>query len=72
MPFHHHFRLILTDWRLTSSPKGVDSTNQRLCMADVVNACFQNYDNPQKMVNLYKSSIFVISETQFAIQTQVT
>ena len=47
--------------RLTSSPKGVDSTNQRQLMS--VYTMFI----PQKMLNLYKCSIFVIKETQFAI-----
>ena len=36
-------------------------------MCDVVHACWQR----QEMVNLHKCSIFVITETQFAIQTQV-
>ena len=37
-------------------------------MHDVVHACWQR----QEVLNLYKWSISVITETQFATQTQVT
>ena len=37
-------------------------------LCDIVHACYQR----QEMVNLYKCSISVITETQFAIQSQVT
>ncbi len=59
--------------RLTWSPKKVDSTNQKQLPAyarafrDVFHARLQW----QGMVNLYKRSIFVITQTQFATQTQV-
>ena len=56
------------------SPKNVDSANQKQLPAyarafrDVFHARLQW----QGMVNLYKHSIFVITQTQFATQTQVT
>ena len=55
------------------SPKNADSTNQRQLPAsarakrDVFDARLQW----QGMVNLYKRSIFVITQTQFSNQTQV-
>ncbi len=55
-------------------PKECDSTNQKPLPAyacafrDVFHARLQW----QVMVNLYKRSIFVITQTQFATQIQVT
>ena len=51
-----------------------DSTNQELLPAvarahcDVFQACLPM----QRIVKFYKGSIFVIAETQFAIQSQIT
>ncbi len=60
--------------RLTWSPKNANSTNQKQLPAyarakhDVFYARLQW----EGMVNLHKRSIFVIMQTQFATQTQVT
>ena len=60
--------------RLTWSQKSAGSTNQKQLAAygraqrNVFHARLQR----KGTVNLYKRSIFVITETQFAIQTQVT
>ena len=60
--------------RLTWSPKNADSTNQKQLPAyaraerDVFYARLQW----QGMVNLYKRGIFVITQTKFATQTEVT
>ena len=55
-------------------PKEVDSTNQKRCPAVARAHCdvFQAGLSWQGMAKLYKCSIFVITETQFAIQNQVT
>ena len=51
-----------------------DSTNQKWLPADARASrdIFQARLPWQEMVKLYKGSIFVITETQFAIQSQVT
>ena len=54
-------------------PKRVDSTNQKRlpANADAHRDVFQARLPWQDMVKLNKGSIFVITETQFAIQSQV-
>ena len=51
-----------------------DSTNQELLPAVARTHCyvFQARLPLQGIVKFYKGSIFVIAETQFAIQSQVT
>ena len=51
-----------------------DSTNQELLPAVAHAHCdvFQARLPLQRIVKFYKGSIFVIGETQFAIQSQVT
>ena len=58
---------------LTWSPKNADSTNQKQLHAYArdYHDVFQARLQWQEMVNLYKRSIFVITQTQFATQTQV-
>ena len=55
------------------SPNRVDSTNQKRLPANAHahRDVFQAWLSWQEMVKLNKGSIFVISETQFAIQSQV-
>ena len=54
-------------------PKRVDSTNQkRLALYARTRDVFQARLPWQGIVKIYKGSIFVITETQFAIQSQVT
>ena len=55
-------------------PRGVDSTNQKRIPANAHahRDVFQARLPLQEMVKLNKSSIFVITKTQFAIQRQVT
>ena len=59
--------------RLTWAPKRVDSTNQKRLPANVHahRDVFQARLPWQEMVKLNKGSIFVITETKFAIQSQV-
>ena len=51
-----------------------DSTNQELLLAVARAHCdvFQARLPLQRIVKFYKGSIFVIAETQIAIQSQVT
>ena len=58
---------------LTWSPKRVDSTNQKRLPANVHahRVVFQGRLPWQEMVKLNKGSMFVITDTQFAIQNQV-
>ena len=60
--------------RLTCSPKRMDSTNHTRLPAVARAHCdvFQAGLPWQWMAKLYKGSIFVITETQFAFQSQVT
>ena len=55
-------------------PKRVDSTNQKRLAADARASrdVFHARLPWQGMVKLYKVSIFVITETQFVTQSQVT
>ncbi len=55
-------------------PKRMDSTNQKWLPANARASRDAFLARPpwQRMVKLYKASIFVITETQFAIQRQVT
>ena len=55
-------------------PKRMDSTNQKQLPPDARADCDVFHARlPWKvMVKLYKGSIFVITETPFAIQSQVT
>ena len=59
---------------LTFSPKILDSTNQKRLPANAHahRDVFQARLPWQEMVKLNKGSIFVITETQFAIQSEVT
>ena len=59
--------------RLTWSPKRVDSTNQKRLLANVHahRDVFHARLPWEVMVKLNKGSIFIITETQFAIQSQV-
>ena len=59
--------------RLTWSPKRVDSTNQKRLPANAHahRDVFQTHLPWQDMAKLNRGSIFVIAETQFAIQSQV-
>ena len=58
---------------MTWSPKRVDSTNQKRLPsnAHAHRDVFQASMPWQEMVKLNKGSIFIITETQFAIQGQV-
>ena len=51
--------------------KDADSTNQKQLSAYAKCDIFDARIQWQEMVNLYKRSIFVITQTQFATQTQV-
>ena len=55
-------------------PKRMDSTNQKRLLPDACADCDVFHARlPWKvMVKLYKGSIFVITETKFAIQRKVT
>ena len=59
---------------MTWSPKRMGSTNQKRLPPDAREDCdvFHARLTWKVMVKLYKGSIFVITETQFAIQRQVT
>ena len=59
---------------LTWSPNNADSTNQKQIPADPRVYCdvFDARLQWQGIVNLYKGSIFVIAQTQFDTQTQIT
>ena len=59
--------------RMTGSPKNADSTNQKQlpAYARAKRYVFDARLQWQGMVNLYKRSIFVITQTQFATQIQV-
>ncbi len=54
-------------------PKRVDSTNQKWLLANARAECdaFHARLSRQGRVKLYKGSIFVITEAQFAIRSQV-
>ena len=54
-------------------PRGIDSTNQNLLPANAHahRDVFQARLTWEDMVKLNKGSIFIITETQFAIQSQV-
>ena len=55
-------------------PKRMDSTNQTRLSAVARALCDVSHAGPhwQGMAKLYKGSIFIITETQFACQSQVT